>query len=109
MITGAWGNWSLFQSLLSVLRRIGDRHGGVSISNVATRWVLDRPAVGAVIVGTRLGVSSNVESNLNTFSLRLDEEDTNSLNELALTRAAKVYQIMGDCGSEYRKSPKRES
>lgn len=51
MILKAWGNWSLFQELLSVLRLIGDRHGGVSIANVATRWVLDQPAVGAVIIG----------------------------------------------------------
>lgn len=46
-----WGNWNLFQELLAVLRSIGDRHSGVSIANVATRWVLDQPAVGAVIIG----------------------------------------------------------
>lgn len=51
MIIKAWGNWSLFQTLLGVLRSIGDRHGGVSIANVATRWVLDHPFVGAVLVG----------------------------------------------------------
>ncbi|KIK63070.1 hypothetical protein GYMLUDRAFT_72306 [Collybiopsis luxurians FD-317 M1] len=103
----AWASWNDFQILLSTLKAIADKHR-VDLANVATRWVLDRPAVGAVIVGTRLGVSSNVESNLKTFSLRLDEEDTNTLNELALTRADKVYRIMGDCGSEYRKSSKQE-
>ncbi len=51
MILKAWGDWSMFQSLLVVLRCIGDCHGGVSIANVATRWVLDPPCVGAVIVG----------------------------------------------------------
>jgi aryl-alcohol dehydrogenase-like predicted oxidoreductase len=51
MIVRAWGTWALFQDLLRVLRVIGDRHGGLSISNVATRWVLDHPAVGAVIIG----------------------------------------------------------
>lgn len=51
MILKAWGDWTLFQELLAVLRSIGDRHGGVSIANVATRWVLDQPAVGAVIIG----------------------------------------------------------
>lgn len=51
MIKNAWGNWELFQSLLVILRRIGDRHGKLSIANIATRWVLDQPAVGAVIVG----------------------------------------------------------
>lgn len=51
MILKAWGDWPLFQQLLSVLRAIGDRHGGVSIANVAMRWVLDHPCVGAVIIG----------------------------------------------------------
>lgn len=51
MIQKAWGDWNLFQILLSVLRTIGDRHDGVSIANVATRWVLDHPFVGAVLVG----------------------------------------------------------
>jgi aryl-alcohol dehydrogenase-like predicted oxidoreductase len=50
MIVKAWGSWELFQSLLSVLRTIGDRHGK-SIANIATRWVLDHPFVGAVIIG----------------------------------------------------------
>lgn len=53
----AWGGWELFQTLLTTLREIADRHTQntdietVSIANVATRWVLDQPAVGAVIVG----------------------------------------------------------
>lgn len=57
VILNAWGGWELFQTLLATLRRIADRHTqnpnfeSVSIANVATRWVLDQPAVGAVIVG----------------------------------------------------------
>lgn len=51
MIVKAWGNWELFQSLLQILRDIGNKHGGVSIANVATRWVLEHKFVGAVIVG----------------------------------------------------------
>lgn len=51
MIVKAWGDWALFQSLLRVLRDIGDRHGGRSVANIAMRWVLDHPFVGAVIIG----------------------------------------------------------
>ena len=55
IILNAWGGWELFQELLAVLRMIADRHSvdgdTVSIANVATRWILDQPAVGAVIVG----------------------------------------------------------
>ena len=52
MIIKAWGSWTLFQTLLSTLRAIGDRYGGVSIANVATRWVLEHPFVAAVLVGS---------------------------------------------------------
>ena len=51
MIVKAWGNWELFQSLLQILRDIGNKHGGISIANVATRWVLEHDFVGAVIIG----------------------------------------------------------
>lgn len=50
MIIKAWGDWNLFQLLLTSLRKIGDRHG-VSIANVSVRWVLEHDFVGAVIVG----------------------------------------------------------
>ena len=52
MILKAWGTWDLFQTLLRLLRDIGDRHGGVSIANVAMRWVLEHAFVGAVLIGT---------------------------------------------------------
>lgn len=38
------GGWAWFQSLLSVLDGVAQKHGS-SIANVATRWVLDRPQV----------------------------------------------------------------
>lgn len=60
MIIKAWGGWALFQDLLAVLRAIGDSHDGVSIANVAMRWVLDHSFVGAVIIGAPLLPSSSV-------------------------------------------------
>jgi aryl-alcohol dehydrogenase-like predicted oxidoreductase len=50
-VLGADGDWAWFQRLLGTLRRVGDSHGGASIANVAARWVLQRPAVGALIIG----------------------------------------------------------
>lgn len=97
-----WGNWKLFQELLQVLKAIADRHG-VSISNVATRWVLDFPYVGAVIVGTRWGVSDNAEDNLKTYGLRLDNEDRAKIDEVqSKTRRDQMMELLGDCGGEYR-------
>lgn len=56
VILGPWGGWELFQSLLHTLKIIGTRHGGYSISNVATRWVLDHDFVASVIVGKSRGL-----------------------------------------------------
>src|SRR5262249_28031915 len=55
MMIDGWGGWSLFQELLTTLKHVADKHQ-VSIANVAVRSILDRPAVGGVIVGTRLGI-----------------------------------------------------
>lgn len=60
MILKAWGDWKLFQSLLKVLSDIGKRHGGLSISNVASRWVLDHSFVGAILVGESIFCSSRL-------------------------------------------------
>jgi aryl-alcohol dehydrogenase-like predicted oxidoreductase len=50
LIIDDFGGWELFQDLLRTLRAIADRHG-VDIASVASRTVLDRPGVAAVIVG----------------------------------------------------------
>jgi aryl-alcohol dehydrogenase-like predicted oxidoreductase/enamine deaminase RidA (YjgF/YER057c/UK114 family) len=42
---GAMGGWPVFRGLLDALAAIARRHG-VSVANVATRWVLEQPAVG---------------------------------------------------------------
>ncbi|GBE81301.1 Aldo/keto reductase [Sparassis crispa] len=103
MILKAWGDWSLFQSLLSVLRDIGDRHGGVSIANVATRWVLDHPCVGAVIIGARMGLSEHTDDNQKVFALQLTNADKAAI-EVVLERSngRRLITTIGDCGAEYR-------
>ena len=70
----AFGGWQAFQILLRLLEDIARKHG-VSVANVATRWVLDQPAVSAVIVGARLGQSQHRSDCLRLFSFKLDEED----------------------------------
>jgi aryl-alcohol dehydrogenase-like predicted oxidoreductase len=97
-----WGNWDLFQTLLHTLKAIATKHN-VSISNVATRWVLDFPYVGAVIIGARMGVSEHTEENLKAYGWKLDEEDQKRIEEvLKQSRREEVFRVMGDCGSEYR-------
>ena len=70
----AVGGWDVLQAVLAALAEVARRHG-VSVANVATRWVLEQPAVAAVIVGARLGESEHRADNLRLFSFALDEED----------------------------------
>lgn len=72
LIIDEFGPWSTFQSLLNVLKSVGDKHG-VSLSSVATRWVLDRPRVAAAIVGARY--ARHLPKTLEVFSVRLDKDD----------------------------------
>lgn len=97
----AWGGWNLFQELLSVLSAIATKHG-VSIPNVAVRYVLDKPAVAGAIVGARLSVSEHIEDNARVFALELDAEDNERIDAV-LGRSQNLYQLIGDCGDEYRR------
>lgn len=102
-----WGSWPEFQALLETLSSIAEKHGeGISLTNVASRWVLQQPAVGAVIVGNRLGVSGHAVENLNVFKFELNKDEMMAIDKVALgesglkTRA--VFENLGDCGNEYR-------
>lgn len=96
----AIGGWSALQGILGALAGIALRHG-VSPSNVATRWVLEHPAVAATIVGARLGEREHRADNLRVFDFALDDEDCEVL-DLALEG---TRMLPGDCGDEYRRPP----
>ncbi|KAF8631502.1 hypothetical protein AX15_002366 [Amanita polypyramis BW_CC] len=103
IIVNAWGTWELFQSLLHLLREIGDRHGGVSVSNIATRWVLDHTFVGAVLIGARLGITDHAEDNTRVFALKLTPQDKEDIGKLLdRSNAHQLIITVGDCGAEYR-------
>jgi aryl-alcohol dehydrogenase-like predicted oxidoreductase/enamine deaminase RidA (YjgF/YER057c/UK114 family) len=96
----AAGGWTAFQGVLAAAAAIARKHG-VSVSNVATRWVLEHEAVAAAIIGARLGESEHRADNLELFGFALDAEDRARLDEAF--RATKP--IPGDCGDEYRRPP----
>jgi len=96
----AIGGWEVLQGILRVLRTVSAKHG-VSLANVATRWVLEQPAVGAVIVGAHLGEREHRSDNRRLFAFTLDGPDRAAIDQaLAATK-----RIPGDCGSEYRRPP----
>jgi len=96
----AWGGWALFQTLLAVLRQIADKHRS-TIANVGMRYVLDRPTVAGVIVGTRLGISQHLDDKPQIFGFALDAEDHAKI-DAAIAGSRDLFQLIGDCGDEYR-------
>jgi aryl-alcohol dehydrogenase-like predicted oxidoreductase/enamine deaminase RidA (YjgF/YER057c/UK114 family) len=94
------GGWDRLQRLLRVLDLIARRHG-VSVTNVATRAILDQPAVAAVIIGARLGRSDHLADNRRLFDLRLTAADQAEIDEAIAT----LSPIPGDTGDEYRRPP----
>jgi enamine deaminase RidA (YjgF/YER057c/UK114 family) len=96
----AAGGWEKLQSVLKALSVIAKRHQ-VSLSNVATRWVMEHEAVACVIVGARLLESEHRSDNAALSSFSLTPEDHELLDPVLDMLAA----IPGDCGDEYRKPP----
>ena len=96
----AWGGWALFQEMLAVLDDIAKKHH-VSIANVATKYLLDKPAVAGVIIGVRLGISEHRSDNARVFSLNLDREDNEKIRSVT-SRSQDLFSSIGDCGDEYR-------
>lgn len=80
-----FGGWEAFQELLQTLHDIASKHD-VSIANVATRYVLQRPQVAAAIVGAR--DTRHLQESLRVLSLDLDEHDISRLREFAVPRSA---------------------
>lgn len=72
LIIDEFGPWQTLQNLLHVLKAVGNKHG-VSLSSVATRWVLDRPQVAAAIVGARY--ARHLPKTLEVFGFQLDADD----------------------------------
>jgi len=94
------GGWAAFQRLLSVLGEVAGRHG-VSMANVASRYILEQPAVGAVIIGARLGESEHIQDNLKLPGFSLAQDDRDAIRQAI----GGLDPIAGDCGDEYRKPP----
>lgn len=96
----AWGGWKLFQELLHVLSQIAKKHDS-SIANVSAKFILDKPAVAGVIIGARLGISEHRQDNARVFDLQLDSQDHAMISSVT-GKSNDLFDIIGDCGDEYR-------
>ncbi|MCZ8163155.1 MAG: aldo/keto reductase, partial [Microcystis sp. LE19-196.1B] len=97
----AWGNWQLFQELLTVLKAIADSYH-VTIPNVAVRYVLEQKAVAGAIIGARLGVAEHIQENARIFDFQLSPQDYQKIDHV-LQKSRDLLQLIGDCGDEYRR------
>jgi len=94
------GGWDALQRVLRAAASVAARHG-VSIANVASRFILEQPAVAGVIVGARLGEREHIADTVRLFSFSLTDADRAELRSALDT----LQPIPGDCGDEYRKPP----
>ena len=96
LIVDEFGSWDLFQTLLTTVKALADKHG-VSMSAVAARYVLDQPQVGAVIIGARY--AHHLPQTLSIFELSLDPDDYAALEAVLAQRhgpSGYVYELESD-------------
>lgn len=94
------GGWKSFQELLTTLDKVSTEIG-TTISLLSSRYQLEERAVGAVIIGARLGEAAHYAE-----SAKLFEFEINVQRKLEIAGAIeKLLPIPGDCGDEYRKPP----
>eukprot|EP00667_Euglena_gracilis_P011071 EG_transcript_11293 len=84
------GGWGYLQEVLQTLDGVAQRQG-VTIANVAQRWVLQQPEVAAIIIGVRN--SNHIQENVNTFSFELDSQDLADIAQVLLKEAPPVGDI----------------
>lgn len=96
----AAGGWDKFQHILTTLDEVS-KEVDRSISTVASKYQLAQKAVGAVIIGARLGESAHIADAVSLFTFNLS-----SGQRAKIASALSILEnIPGDCGDEYRKPP----
>ena len=96
LILDDFGGWAPFQALLRALRNVADRRGA-DIATIASRYVLDKSRVAAVIVGARN--RAHVKANAQISSIALTEIDRNEIEAVLAQRsgpAGDVYELERD-------------
>jgi enamine deaminase RidA (YjgF/YER057c/UK114 family) len=96
----AAGGWEPFQGVLNAVSNAA-RQQGVSMANIACRYILEQPAVGGIIIGARPGVSRHIEDNARLFEFTIDPASRTGIE----TALENMQPIPGDCGDEYRRPP----
>jgi aryl-alcohol dehydrogenase-like predicted oxidoreductase len=72
LIIEDFGGWDLFQQLLMVLAQVAKKHNS-DVASIASRAILDRPQVAAVIVGATN--TAHLQAHDQVASIQLDADD----------------------------------
>lgn len=94
--------WEGYQKILLLLQEIAEEHQ-VSIANVAARYILDQPGVGAVMVGCRN--SRHVEDNARLAGFALTEDELFRIRSFVdhyPTPEGEPFELERTPGSRYR-------
>lgn len=94
--------WDGYQELLKLLLKIAVKYN-VSISNIATKYILSQSGVAGAIVGIRN--SRHVESNSQIFEFELTAEDTALIREFLMqypSPEGEPFELERTEGSKYR-------
>ncbi|MEQ9300252.1 MAG: aldo/keto reductase [Cyclobacteriaceae bacterium] len=73
------GGWDTFQELLRLLFAVAQEHN-TTLTNIATRHILDRPQVGGVIIGARN--ADHIDANLQVGDIKLTNKNKSQLAAL---------------------------
>ncbi len=92
LVIDEFGGWDLFQELLTCVADVARKHR-VLPATVAIRWVLERSAVAAAIVGARS--AEHLAATMAVFSLVLDAEDLAALDAVLGRRSGPEGDIYG--------------
>jgi aryl-alcohol dehydrogenase-like predicted oxidoreductase len=92
LIIDDFGGWTLFQELLTALRRVADRRGS-DIATVASRFALDLKGVAAVIVGATS--RAHLGANVAIGGLRLTDADRAEIESVAVRRSGPKGEVYG--------------
>ncbi len=79
LIIDDFGGYGLFQELLRCLDSIAKKYK-VSLTNVASRYVLQKPQVAGIIIGARN--ANHLKDNSRIFSFDLDSEDLSLIESI---------------------------
>lgn len=87
------GTWDYVQELLKVLNNVASKYKsqGVTIANVAQRYILELEGVGCLLIGVRN--TKHIADNVRTHAFSLDDEDRANIQAVLATAKGPIGDV----------------